>query len=118
MALHCYYSWQTSCGRRWQFRISITERDAHCSDDFWRKNTKLVPAGDRVRAVVQRWMRGRGIGRGYGFAKTYSGEDFFVHSSSFNGETDIAVDETIIEFDVKVNERPGKYDEAINVDIL
>ena len=31
---------------------------------------------------------------------------------------DIAVDETIIEFDVEVNEQPGKYDEAINVDIL
>eukprot|EP00571_Detonula_confervacea_P003258 CAMPEP_0172323496 /NCGR_PEP_ID=MMETSP1058-20130122/48875_1 /TAXON_ID=83371 /ORGANISM="Detonula confervacea, Strain CCMP 353" /LENGTH=950 /DNA_ID=CAMNT_0013039505 /DNA_START=46 /DNA_END=2895 /DNA_ORIENTATION=+ len=79
---------------------------------------KRLPNLNRVKAVVHKWIWTQGIERGYGFARSNTNEEFFVHSSNINHDLDLTVGESVIEFDVKANDKPEKLNDAVNVDII
>ena len=90
--------------------------DAKCPF-FHRKrqqqNGKPYASGDCVTAVVRNWNEACG----YGFARAGDGTDFYLHRSKFRLDTMDLRQGDRVEFNVRLTNKGGQCDEAIDVSL-
>ena len=71
--------------------------------------------GDIATAIVRMWKWTKERNEGFGFAKTSDGVEFFMHSSKLKFDGRDLIQGATVKFEVRMNEKQGKHDEAINV---
>ena len=71
--------------------------------------------GDTTTVVVQMWKWDNERNEAFGLVKTSDGVEFFMHSLKLKFDGRDLIQGVTVKFEVRMNEKQGKHDEAINV---